>query len=128
MIEPYIYDVLVNDSVLSNIFTDVQPINGKENILPIILYQIFLVDTEDSKNSKVLKEEYILRLHLFSEKYIDVISGVKRLKEMFDNVELFDEDDNVIVNLIRFFGYKDEYDTTSELYNRTIDFKLLIFN
>lgn len=125
MIEEHIYKILSEDVKISNIFSDnIQPLSGKKNTLPVLLYQVFQVDSEQDKGAKELKNEYVLRLHLFSEKYFDVAKAVLDLKELLHGKEIV-EDNEIIVDLIRFDSFKDEYQEKAELFNRTMDFRLL---
>ncbi|MBW3469078.1 tail completion protein gp17 [Arthrospiribacter ruber] len=124
MIEEHIYKILSEDVKISNIFSDnIQPLSGKKNTLPVLLYQVFQVDSEQDKGGKELKNEYVLRLHLFSEKYFDVAKAVLDLKELLHGKEIV-EDNEIIVDLIRFDSFKDEYQEKAELFNRTMDFRL----
>lgn len=124
-IEELIFYVLSNSEDLENIFGDnIYPLSGKKNSLPVLLYQVYQYDAEPTKTNKTLKDSYLLKLHIFSEDYLDVVNSVDILKELFDFKELIDDNDNVVIDLVRFDKYSDEYEEKPELFNRTIEFTL----
>ncbi|WP_215225856.1 hypothetical protein [Echinicola shivajiensis] len=130
LIEEVIYDVLSNSTELSNIFgANIFPLVGSEGKpLPILLYQINQVDVNHTKTSKSLQDGYLLKINVFSEDYKQVIDAVKILKELLDFKSFTDEEDNVIIDLVRFSSYTDEFEESSEVYFRNINFELLTFN
>ncbi|ERM82386.1 hypothetical protein P872_18495 [Rhodonellum psychrophilum GCM71 = DSM 17998] len=123
-VEEIIYTVLIENLELKDIFNgNILPLTSKKNILPCMLYQVYQVETNATKTSKSLKDDYILKLHIFSEDYKLMIDSVNIIKELLDFKELTDSEDNIIIDLIRFQSYTDEYEELPELYNRTLQFQ-----
>lgn len=126
-IEEILYTLLKEDESLNEIFNgNIHPISGKKNKLPVLLYQLFQIDSEQSKTKGELKGEYILKLHVFSEKYTDVIDSIKKLKELLD-FKLIEDNGITVIDLIRFNSFTDEYNESSELYNRTLNYSIFIY-
>ncbi|SIS88576.1 hypothetical protein [Belliella pelovolcani] len=124
-IEEIIYNVLSESEDLKSIFGDnIHPLTSKKQKLPALMYTIFLTDVNHSKNSKSIMDIYTLRLHIFSEDYKEVIDAVDIIKELLDYKELVDDDNNILIDLIRFISYTDEYEEKPELFNRSIDFSI----
>ncbi|MDR7130689.1 hypothetical protein J2X69_003046 [Algoriphagus sp. 4150] len=128
-VEEVIYDVLSNDVNVTNIFgSNIFPLSAKKSKLPALMYRIFITDTNETKLTPSLKDFYILRLHIFSEDYMDVINAVKHLRNLLDFKEFSDDEDNVVIDLIKFESFTDEYEEKPELFNRVMDFSMHIFN
>lgn len=128
-IEEIIYNVLSNSADLTEIFGDnIYPLSAKKNTIPVLLYQVYQYDVDNTKTTKSLKDSYLLKLHIFSDDYMNVINSVDILKELLDFKEFSDEDDNVIIDLVRFEKYSDEYEQGAELFNRTLEFTLIKYN
>lgn len=126
-IETYIYDILINSEAITNLFGEnIQPLSGKKTKLPVILYQLFQIGTETSKTKGELKGEYILKLHLFSENYLDIMAASDICKELLDFKEVT-EDEALVIDLIKFIKYSNEYQENAEVFNRTLEFSLDIY-
>ena len=128
-IEEIIYQTLSGSADLVEIFGEnIYPLSGKMNQVPVLLYQIYQYDEESTKTSASLKDAYLLKLHVFSEDYKEVIDTGDILKDLLDFKELTDLEDNVLVDLVRFSKYSDEYENGAELFNRTYEFELQVYN
>ena len=126
-IETYIYDILINSEAITDLFGDnIQPLSGKKTKLPVILYQLFQIGTETSKTKGELKGEYILKLHLFSENYLDIMAASDICKELLDFKEVT-EDEALVIDLIKFIKYSNEYQENAEVFNRTLEFSVDIY-
>ena len=126
-IETYIYDILINSEAITDLFGDnIQPLSGKKTKLPVILYQLFQIGTETSKTKGELKGEYILKLHLFSENYLDIMAASDICKELLDFKEVT-EDEALVIDLIKFMRYSNEYQENAEVFNRTLEFSVDIY-
>ncbi|NHE57956.1 hypothetical protein [Cyclobacterium plantarum] len=128
-IEQIIYDTLKDSVPVNNIFNgNIFPLtgsNGKK--LPILLYQIYQVEAEATKKTASLKDTYLLKLNIFSEDYADVVNSISVLKVLFDNKTYVDIDDNILIDLIRFDSYTDEFQENSEVHFRTMNFNVFVF-
>lgn len=124
MIESAIFEALNSDTDLNTVFkNNISPLSGKKSELPSILYQLYQTDSVQTKNTGELMGEYVLRLHIFSEKYSDVVFAVQRLKELLDFQEIVDDETgDILIDLIRFRGFREDYRETDEVFNRTIEF------
>lgn len=128
-IEETIFEVLSGSTELEEIFKgNIYPLTGKKSKLPALMYQIYQTDTENTKLSPSLKDLYLLKLHLFSEDYSDVVNSIGILKELLDFKEFTDDSDNIIIDLIRFESYTDDYEEKPELFNRTMTFSMHVYN
>ena len=126
-IETYIYDILIESEAITDLFGDnIQPLSGKKTKLPVILYQLFQIGTETGKTKGELKGEYILKLHLFSENYLDIMAASDICKELLDFKEVT-EDETLVIDLIKFIRYSNEYQENAEVFNRTLEFSLDIY-
>lgn len=126
-IETYIYDILINSEPITDLFGDnIQPLSGKKTKLPVILYQLFQIGTETSKTPGELKGEYILKLHLFSESYLDIMAASDICKELLDFKEVT-EGETLVIDLIKFIKYSNEYQENAEVFNRTLEFSVDIY-
>lgn len=105
---------------------NIQPLSGKKTKLPVILYQLFQIGTETSKTKGELKGEYILKLHLFSENYLDIMAASDICKELLDFKEVT-EDEALVIDLIKFIKYSNEYQENAEVFNRTLEFSVDIY-
>lgn len=124
-IEEIIYNLLNESEDLKSIFgNNIHPLTSKKQKLPSLMYQVFLSDINHSKTSKSVMDIYTLRLHIFSEDYKEVIDAVDIIKELLDYKELLDDEDNILIDLIRFISYTDEYEEKPELFNRSMDFSV----
>jgi hypothetical protein len=126
MIEQTIFDILSNNAALNVIFNgNISPLSGKKSTLPAILYQLFQADSVQTKNSGELMGEYLLKIHVFSEKYSDVVSAVSSIRNLLDFKEIVDDDtDEVIIDMIRFKGFTEDYKENDEVFNRTLEFEI----
>ena len=128
-IEETIFEVLSGSTELQEIFNNnIFPLTGKKSKLPALMYQVYQTDTEHTKLTSSLKDLYLLKLHLFSEDYSDVVNSIGILKDLLDNKEFTDQDDNIIIDLIRFEGFSDDFEEKSELFYRTMTFAMHIYN
>lgn len=128
-IEEVIYKVLSESDDLKEIFNNnINPLTSKKQKLPALMYQVFINNINATKTGSSLYDEYILRIHIFSENYIDVINGVDIIKELLDYKEFTDDEENIIIDLIRFVSFSDVYEEKAELFNRTLDFSLYKVN
>ncbi len=57
-----------------------------------------------------------------------MVDSVAILKDLLDYKSFTDEEDNVVIDLVRFEGYSDEFEENSELYHRTLNFSVLVFS
>ena len=125
--EKYIYKILESSTELEAIFGDnIQVLSGKNNKLPVILYQLFQVGTETAKSKGELKSEYVLKLHLFSEDYKDIMAASDICKELFDFKEIVEEDE-IVIDLIKFMRYSNEYQEKAEVFNRSLEFSVDVY-
>ncbi len=128
-IEEIIFEVLSGSTDLEEIFgSNIFPLTGKKSKLPSLMYQLYQTDTENTKLSPSLKDLYLFKIHLFSEKYSDVVNSIGILKGLFDFKEFTDENDNVIIDLVRFESYTDDFEEKPELFYRTLTFSLHVYN
>ncbi len=126
-IEKYIYELLTGSQDITGLFGDnIQPLSGKKTKLPVILYQLFQTGTETSKNKGELKGEYILKLHLFSENYLDIMAASDICKELLDFKEVMDGEE-LVIDLIKFMKYSNDYQENAEVFTRTLEFSLDIY-
>ncbi|WP_200974431.1 hypothetical protein [Echinicola sp. 20G] len=129
-VEEIIYQVLSASTELQAIFGEnVFPLVGSSGKkLPVLLYEVKQVEVDHTKVSKSLKDGYLLKLNVFSENYKEVVDSVTILKELLDYKTFTDEEDNVVIDLVRFESFSDEFEENSELYHRGVNFTLLLFS
>jgi hypothetical protein len=123
-IQEAIYNLLSNSQPLLNIFGyGIYPLSSKKQKLPVLFYSVSQTEVNPTKTSKSLFNVYSLTIDLFSMDYIELCNASDILKNILDNKEILNGNE-VLVNVCRFQGFTEDYNTTDELFTKTVNFNL----
>lgn len=126
-IHQIIYGALKDSAELAAIFQgNIFPLSTKKQKLPAIIYQVEQTEVNHSKTSKSIFDVYYLRLHLFSEDYLELVNATRIIKDLLDFKELSDKEGNTVIELSRFDSYTEDYTISDEMFTQTVNFNIYV--
>jgi len=126
-VQEIIYAVLSGSADVNEIFHgNIFPLSTKKQMLPAILYQVEQTEVNHSKTGPSILDVHSLKLHLFSEDYLELARANKIIKSLLDFKEMTDGLGETVVELARFEGNTEDYSTTDDMFTQTLNFSLFI--